>query len=286
MYVDYLGSYDTSDDKTYASSLIGDVVGTGISLKFNNISIDGRNAENVVTDLDDIYGTTRSIFKNAILLNKYDVDSTSVAIYNFSQSEDWESSSTRAGLVTYGKELTDTVEYREGGISEENRYYEDGDNGHYIDPKKYPGAYPNATTPANSAYSFSTNFLPYVRYYNISVAPEGYTPDNTLREIKVNVVPSYLNSGYGTYDHPYVITSPKQLVTLAAMLDNSTNNDDNFGEIRLPLKANVESHWCASGEDHTCNAFTHSNGNYTSTTTSENWNKNDVKAYLAKAYYR
>ena len=297
--IDYSAKYcgfDTSSEKIYASSLIGDVQGTGINLKFNNIKLDSRNQEDVVTALDkdgyDVYGTTRSIFKNAMLLNKYDVDSTSVAIYNFSQAEDWNNEDehtvgdTYQIGVTYGKELTDTVEYREDGISEENRYYEDGDNGHYIDPKTYPGAYPNATTPANSAYSFSTNFLPYVRYYNISVAPEGYTPDNTLREIKVNVVPSYLNSGCGTYDHPYVITSPKQLVTLAAMLDNSTNNDDNFGEIRLPLKANVESHWCASGEDHTCNAFTHSNGNYTSTTTSENWNKNDVKAYLAKAYYQ
>jgi hypothetical protein len=297
-------TYKTSSGRVYASSLIGDVKGTGISLKFNNIKLDARNTENVPSKLggateEGTYGTTKSIFKNATLLNSYDVDSTSVAVYNFSQSEDWYYDDDEEDYfhtifedgkgVTYGKELTDTQEFKDEttNLSEQNRYYEDGENGHYIDPEEYPGDYPSSgTVPGNSAYSFSTNFLPYVRYYNISVAPTGYEPDHTLREIKVNVVPSNLNTGCGTYDHPYVITSAKQLVSLSKMLDNSTNNDDNFGEIRLPLKANVESHWCASGEDHTCNAFTHSNGNYTSTTTSEEWNKNDVKAYLAKAYYQ
>lgn len=279
--------YDTSNNQVYASSLIGDVRGVGITLRFNSITIDSRNKEDVATGMDDSYGTTKSIFKNATLLNSYDVDSTSVAIYNFSQSEDWENARSYLGYVTYGKELTDSVEYRLNGESEENRYYEDGDNGHYIDPEEYPGDYPSSgTVPENSAYDFSDNFLPYVRYYNISEAPEGYTPEHTLREIKVNVVPSDLSTGCGTYDHPYVITSSKQLITLAAMLDNSTNNNDNFGQIVLPLKANLGSHWCISGETHTCNTFTHANGTYTSTTTTEEWAKNEVKAYLSSAYYQ
>ena len=262
-----------------ASSLIGNVQGVGLNLKFDNIALDSRKADDV-PDLSDSYITPRSIFEHATLLNKYDVDSTSVAIYNFSQIEDWADSSERPGLVTYGKELTDTVEYRDdAGLSEENRYYEDGESGNFIDPENYP-------TASTKAYDFSTNFLPYVRYYNSSVSGAPTSPAYALREIKVNVVPSDLRSGCGTYDHPYVITGSKQLIAVANMLDAQSGYTP-IPNIMLPTNKNDTSHWCLTdASTHSCKLYTYNGSNYTATGTSTTWGTDDVRKYLAKAYYQ
>lgn len=261
----------TGSAGSYASSLIGDVQGIGINLKFSKIKIDGT--------------TTGSIFAHASLLNKYDVDSTSVATYNFSQADDWGGSPAERN-VTYGKELSESVEYRE----QENRYYESDStngnyNGNYVDPSSDPGTFDTSTnTPNNSAADFSTGYLPYVRYI---AGAEGVTPTYTLHEIKVNVIPSDLTNGCGTYDHPYVISTPKQLESISKMLDNSSTNNDNIGSINLPPKSDKDSHWCVNdSNEHRCLTFNHSGGNYTNGDTTDTWSKNDVKAYLASAYYQ
>lgn len=284
----YSPSYTTKNGEIYASSLIGNVQGIGINLRFNNIKLDSRKTEDS-SALDDFYMTTKSIFKNATLLNKYDVDSTSVAIYNFSQSEDWDSSSEEHiefGVtpyigVTYGKELTDTVEYRDEStnLSEEDRYYEDGEEGNYIDPENYP-------TTSTTAYDFSSNFLPYVRYYNANVSGAP-TAMNTLREIKVNVVPSDLRNGCGTYDHPYEIDGAKQFVAIANMLDAPKSGYTPIPNIMLPVNKSDTSHWCLSdATTHSCKLFTYNGTNYTATGTNTTWGKDDVRKYLAKAYYQ
>ena len=287
--------YDTSNNNTYASSLIGDVQGIGINLKFNNILIDSRNREGVSIKTPAAYSTTKSIFKNATLLNKFDVDPTSVAIYNFSQTEDWKTatnSTTRYSKVTYGKELTDTIEYMDEStnLSEENRYYEDGERGNYIDPNTYPGAYSVETAPANSPYSFSANFLPYVRYYNESVSGAP-TATNTLREIKVNVIPSDLTNGCGTYDHPYKITAAKQLKAVADMLDAKEGYQP-IPNINLPVDKTDTSHWCCTSTNaqnvntNSCVLFTPSSDGYISSGSTDTWTNDDVRKYLASAYYQ
>ena len=297
VYVGDYGSTTYQDGDIYASSLIGDVVGKGITLNFNNISMDGRNKENVASNLDSVYGTTRSVFKNATLLNKYDVDSASVAIYNFSQSEDWEGEGSQNGLVTYGKELTDSIEFRDNvnDVSEENRYYEDGVNGNYISPTTYPGSdfSDDFTTPTNAPYSFSNDFLPYVRYYNSSVS-NAPSAENTLHEIKVNVVSSNLEIGCGTYDHPYEISGSKQLKNLASTIDGDTNSL--VKSVMLPA-TNNGTHWCSTGVDdqgkdiHSCYLFTYKNDQYeyyeneTDTKPKYTWSVNAVREYLASSYY-
>lgn len=296
-------AYEPSDDTTYASSLIGDVQGAGINLTFNNIKIDGRNKENVtitnVNKKNGNYFTDKSIFSNATLLNKLDVDSTSVAVYNFSQKEDWgldnaalgRTSRSGASKVTFGRELTDSVEYKD----EENRYYENGENGNYIAPVTYPGPYSSSTAPLGTAYDFSSDYLPYVRYFTSDTTKVTTPPEATytLREIKVNVVPSDLKSGCGTYDHPYSITSAKQLAAVSDMLDGNSN----IPNIMLPV-TNDGKHWCSTGTDeqgkniHSCYLFTNKNDRYEyyQNETDENplytWEVNDVRKYLASAYYQ
>ena len=311
--------YDTSSNTTYASSLIGDVQGTGISLTFNNIKIDARNKENVPIT-SSRYGTSKSIFSNATLLNKYDVDSTSVAVYNFSQKEDWGSSTNTSmtnrsngyGKVTYGRELTDSVEYKD----EENRYYENGENGNYISPVKYHGAYSSDTAPLGTKYDFSSDYLPYVRYFTSDTTKISNPPAAmySLREIKVNVVPSDLKEGCGTYDHPYSITSPKQLTAVSIMLDyNNSAETALIPSIMLP-ETNSGTHWCCTGSTgsgaqekntESCLLFTYDTNaeKYkhefthmeTDSETGEEttvvdrtvyWEIKDVRKYLASAYYQ
>lgn len=299
LYIEGDAYYDEENECTniYASSLIGDVQGSGISLNFSKLKIDSRSSEDVdikETSKKPAYGTTKSIFKNATLLNKLDVDSTSVAIYNFSQSEDYNASGTHLANVTYGKELSSSVTY----ANEENKYYEDGENGNYIDPVTYPGAFTSGSDPENTAYDFSTDFLPYVRYYNKEVtgAP---TATYTLREIKVNVVPSDLKDGCGTYDHPYEIENNKQMNSLALMLENadSTNKSDNIPNVRLPLSTAVgsASHWCKTDETtYSCHVYKYNSTldqyeyreNEEATDPTDTWAAEDVRAYLAGAYYQ
>ena len=273
LYIDYNGAYDTTGNTTYASSLIGNVVGKGISLSFSKLSIDARNSENVVTALDRVYFTTRSIFKNATLLNKYDVDSTSSAVYNFAQTDDWQTATARGGNVTYGRELSDSVMYED----EEKQYYDDDRN--YINPE---------STPSQTKYEagFSTNFLPYVRYFTDDKTVISDAPDNAaymLREIKVNVLPYNLEQGCGTYDHPYEITNVKQLVGFAEMLDNG---NDPMGKISLPVTKN-NTHWCMDNSSaYTCKVFEYDGSQYyTAAGTTTKWTVPEVRKYLASAYY-
>lgn len=293
LYISANNVYDTSGNTTYASSLIGDVQGTGINLTFNNIKIDARNRENV-TITNHKYGTTKSIFSNATLLNKYDVDSTSVAVYNFSQKDDWGSSSVASrtkrdsgGKVTFGRELTDSVEY----ANEENKYYENGDNGNYIEPVTYPGAYSSTSASLGTPYDFSADYLPYVRYFTSDTTKVSNPPTATysLREIRVNVVPSDLKDGCGTYDHPYRINSAKQLTAVSIMLDGSTTQDPVkwcIPNIMLP-ETDDGSHWCSTaGGENDCLLFTYDSeiGKYKHDTVY--LEINDVRKYLASAYYQ
>ena len=318
-------AYEPSDDTTYASSLIGDVQGAGINLTFNNIKIDGRKKENVTitngNKKNGNYSTDKSIFSNATLLNKLDVDSTSVAVYNFSQKEDWGSDNAALGRtsrngaskVTFGRELTDSVEYKD----EENRYYENGENGNYIAPVTYPGPYSSTTAPLGTAYDFSSDYLPYVRYFtsDTTKVSDPPTATYTLREIKVNVVPSDLKEGCGCYDHPYSITSPKQLAAVSIMLDYKNSSETALiPNVMLP-ETNDGTHWCSTGSTITgtqekntnsCLLFTYDSADtkkYKHEFTHKEidpdtgdettiidrtvyWEINDVRKYLASAYYQ
>ena len=276
-----------NDGSTYASSLIGDVSGNDINLRFDDLKIDARNATGAtnLTDLTNVYGTGRSIFKNATLLNKFDTNANSVAIYNFDASDDWTGSSHTPGNVTYGRELTDSVEY----LNLEKKYYASSDdNRPYINP---------VSTPTTTIYSagFSSDFLPYVRYFTSS-AIAGYTQPSvnaeiSYREIKVNVLSTNLDDGCGTYDHPYIITNAKQLQDIATMI----NGGSNLQNICLPKTVSLHSdssydHFCLdSNNDHTCtDTYSCPSGSstYTSTDGGQDWTAAQVREYLCGAYYQ
>lgn len=266
---------------TYADSMIGDVQGRRIRLNFNDIKIDARDTVGSPSGLTTVYTTTKSIFNYATLLNKLDVDNESTAVYNFAQSEDWVSGAhtSAGGKVTYGKELTSTIEFSNRGTSEENKYYDD--DRYYIDPENCP----SSTT---EEYNFNSGFLPYVRFYSDTLegAP---TASYNLHEIKVNVRSTNLTSGCGTYDHPYVISDPKQLIDLAETI----NGTGQLAAITLPKEVakvddNYHNHWCYDAENNklTCDStYTYGDSKYTSTSGGEEWSLEQVREYLAGAYY-
>lgn len=279
-----------NDGSTVASSLIGDVAGTDINLKFEDIQIDGRNATGAANSnldgLTTVYSTSRSIFENATLLNKFDVNTNSVAIYNFELTKDWTDSSHTPGNVTYGRELTDSQEYP----NLENKYYAASDDGRkYVNPKDEP-------TTSIYAAGFSSDFLPYVRYFTKN-SLSGYTvpsvnADIAYREIKVNVLSTDLTDGCGTYDHPYEITNPQQLIDIAEMINGGTN----LGSICLPKTVSLHSnssynHWCLDNEgNHSCtDTYTCPANGHTYTSTADgatDWSDTQVREYLCGAYYQ
>ncbi|SEP90965.1 hypothetical protein SAMN02910289_00863 [Lachnospiraceae bacterium RM5] len=282
-------SYGASTD-TYASSLIGDVVGQKITLVFNDIKIDSRTTSDSPSSLTTVYTSKKSIFKNATLLNKFDVDSTSNATYNFTQTEDWGATDTTRSSstgVTYGKEITDSVEYADdNGVSKEKWYYDE--NRYYTDAEE------RSTSDAVCAtHNFSTGYLPYVRYSSTSASGNTYsgTTSYNLREIKVNVKSVDLTDGCGTYDHPYVIDSADKLIDLAATINGT---DDPIGNICLPKTVatqsdNYHNHWCADNGACTCDAnysYAPATGYTSETAGAAPWTLDQVREYLAGAYYQ
>ena len=97
------------------------------------------------------------------------------------------------------------------------------------------------------------------------------------------MVPSDLRSGCGTYDHPYEIAGTKQLKGVADMLDGT----ENIPNIMLPLDKTDTSHWCLTeSSQHSCKLFTLEGTEYTAAGTDVKWQIDEVRRYLAGAYYQ
>ena len=261
----------TGDDKyssstsAKASSLIGDVGyedASNISLTFSKIKLDARDG---ITDrgLSNLsaasaYGTSRSLFDCATLLNSFRFANTGMAEYNYTYAEDWGDNHA----VTYGKEITDSVEY----ANRQKHYYDDST--HWTRPDD---------SACSSEYSFSTGFLPYV-----------YTPYNSTtkyHEIKVNVKDANLETGCGQYNDPYIITDGAQLVTAAKIINGTP--DDGI-TITLPTNitatgANALDMWCDNRNTHAVYTYSASSAKFTNG--SNEYTLAVVREYLAGAYY-
>lgn len=252
---------------TVASSLIGDVSGTGIQISFDRIKLDSRTTAGSPSDLASQYGTTKSIFSGATLLNKFAVDKNSTGTYNFAENLDWNSGTHNAN-VTYGKEIKTSVEYAD----KQQKYF---DQVNFVDPVNNPSA-------RTEVYGFDTGFLPYVRYSSATT-----TGDDATRELKVNVSVEGITEGCGTYNHPYEITLGSQFVNIATAINKSSYPNS----LRLPkvqgsaYTNSISTHWCE--EKSSCAEYTHGSGNYTYTEngTTFTWTEDQVSLYLASAYY-
>lgn len=278
-----------------ASSLIGKVgaddgTDTGLNVTFSSVALDARKTASSVSDatqtnrMNTAYGSTRSIFSNATLLEHYYYASNSTGTYNYRHDEDWGATGTAASaaphLVTYGQEIVSTVDHRDTtstpSVSEQNKYF---GSDYYTSPIEN-----NRTSTSGEYTDFSTAFKPYV--YDIGSSNTDYK-----HELRVNIAVTNLTEGCGTYNDPYVLRTPKQFETLATLINNPGTFTSTDFQINLPnggVTGNLQ--WCSNcaqeeGDTdplgHT--AFHVSGSNFTDGTTT--YTKTAVSEYLAGAYY-
>ena len=299
-------SLEYSPGDTIATSLIG-AIGSDdaqkIQLTFNNITLDGRTADNTAeSTLTSVYGTTRSLFTKATLLHSltYASGSGSSGVYNYEYGEDWVSSN-HVGNVTYGKEISssDSKNYKkEFWYNNENH---SSASAHYTDPSTDDNC---GNSDATAPYDFG-GFYPYVAVWGTQIGSSA-----TKHQLNVNHS-SATFSGCGTYNDPYIITTGDQLESISKILSGK-DDDETFW---LFYPNDPSNKWCESKTSHTRyifkkSAFTTKEGATVAATTNGKYYKQEqviengeavyyvtnasvgttiepdvIRAYLAGAYY-
>ena len=206
LLINQIGSYTKTEIKSLstsdytagtavASSLIGNAGsenGHQINMGFSEITLPDTTVNN------------KGIFTHATLLEsyKYAANDTSVATYNFYKSGDWEGN-TYKHEVTYGKEISDSLEYN--GLQK-----------WYYDIATYNKDEGLVKTGDNQT-DFST-WLPYVHV--------SYNENNHSHEIKVNQRVFDITEGCGTYGDPYVIKDAGEMEIISEYMRTNLPRTD------------------------------------------------------------
>ena len=262
-------------DGTYpkaGSSLIGEVgssTAKGLNLNFTKMKLDGRtaavddtNGEN--TALNNAYGTDKTIFTKATLLDKFEFESGSTGTYTYTWANDWGSDGR---YVTYGKEVGYTNEGEYPGI--ERQYIE----GSSESAAEYTSPMSNADANGNYMSTNKNNFLPYVA--------TAYTSNGTKHQLEVNHRTTTAE-GCGTYNDPYLIQNGSDLENFAKILNGICDGTS----VILPSADERAAYWCDDKSGKTKHkVFTFGGTTFdcegeTSLTTTQ------VRTYLAGAYYK
>ncbi len=253
----------TGSSTIAASSLIGDVGSdnaVAIYLTFTGLVFDGRSATANIGDMNNQYGTGKSIFSRATILNSFLYFSECSGSYNFEIDEDWDSSSLPASQkhdVTYGKEITSSTE--RSGLQ-----------------KKYLGSeyYTSPTTyQATSEYDFSTGFLPYVYV--------AYDLAQYKHELAINISIDTTIEGCGKYGDPFIIDNEDKLASIANII---ATNAGTGVKIYLPSNIATVLNWTSTGYNKYLYEF--GTPDYTtSDAVSSDINADVVREYLTGAYY-
>ncbi|MBO4432111.1 MAG: hypothetical protein J5852_01130 [Clostridia bacterium] len=245
--------------KYAASSLIGDVgssTARAIYLTFSNLKFDGRSSATSIGNMDTTYGTGKSIFSRATILNSFLYAGESTGSYTYGIDDDWSNSTTAVHNVTYGEEVTTSVEFS----NRQKKYY---GSTYYTHPTTYQAA---------SEYDFSTGFLPYVyTAYNLA---------EYKHELAVNVTFNSEIEGCGKYDDPFIIDDDDKLPIISRMIHKE--NVGNTVVIHLPSDLTSYNHTATGYTKYTYNFGT---SNFTSTDGGANMTNDNVRQYLAGAYY-
>ena len=253
-YTSYAGS------GIYAgSSLIGDVgsaTARAIYLSFEGLKFDGRSTATSIGNMDTAYGTTKSIFSRATILNSFLYSGESSGSYTYEITADWNSSGNAIHNVTYGKEVTTSVEF----ANKQKKYY---GSAFYTHPTAYE---------STAEYDFSTGFLPYVyTAYNLS---------EYKRELAVNVTFESEIQGCGKYNDPFIIDDDEKLPIISRII-----NGQNVGEsVKLYLPNDLTS-FNYTKTNYTKYAYNFGTENFTSSTGGSAITNPNARRYLAGAYY-
>jgi hypothetical protein len=252
-----------------ATSLIGDVgseTAANINLSFSNIALDARKAALAEAEADAAltaaYGTDKSIFSRATLLNSFQYNRDSSGAYNYTVDEDYPASGTQH-RVTYGHEVTGSTEF--SGREKQIQWQQQ--------PARLPISIQSRQPCQRGVrvYLRRGHFLRYV----YQPRSEGY------HELRVNVAAASIDEGCGKYNDPYTITDGAQLVTFANIISGDTSMFVS-AEIILPADISGTNMWCEDPETDVKYTF---NGTNFVADGKPNKSLNDVRKYLAGAYY-
>lgn len=190
LLINQIGSYTKTEIKNLSTSGYTEGTAVASSLIGNAGSENGHqiNMGFLEIKLPDTTVNNKGIFTHATLLEsyKYAANDTSVATYNFYKSGDWNGDKYNH-QVTYGKEISESAEYRDL-----QKWYYD-----IATYNKDEGL----VKTGSGQKKFST-WLPYV-YVSYD--------NNHSHEIKVNQRVFDITEGCGTYGDPYVIKNAGEM---------------------------------------------------------------------------
>lgn len=206
LLINQIGSYTKTEIKTLSTSGYTEGTAVASSLIGNAGSENGYQINMGFSEitLPDTTVNNKGIFTHATLLEsyKYAANDTSVATYNFYKSGDWEGN-TYKHEVTYGKEISDSLEYN--GLQK-----------WYYDIATYNKDEGLVKTGDNQT-DFST-WLPYVHVL--------YNENNHSHEIKVNQRVFDITEGCGTYGDPYVIKDAGEMEIISEYMRTNLPRTD------------------------------------------------------------
>ena len=206
LLINQIGSYTKTEIKNLSTSGYTEGTAVASSLIGNAGSENGYQINMGFSEitLPDTTVNNKGIFTHATLLEsyKYAANDTSVATYNFYKSGDWEGN-TYKHEVTYGKEISDSLEYN--GLQK-----------WYYDIATYNKDEGLVKTGDNQT-DFST-WLPYVHVL--------YNENNHSHEIKVNQRVFDITEGCGTYGDPYVIKDAGEMEIISEYMRTNLPRTD------------------------------------------------------------
>lgn len=283
--------YVTDNTTTAAKYLIGDAAGSAMTIVFDKMVLDGRTTSSslynptaasgtTAYDHNQAYKTYQSIFSDATFLRSlnYSLGTGSSAKYDYKWEEDWGATKHQ---VTYGYEVSNTLENLDGSDSKQSKYVD-----------RYNNVYtsPESNNLLTDPYDFST-YRPHV-----SVV---YNSATNYHEVAVNIVSDSIDDGCGTYNDPYIV-SGNQLKVIADILSDTGDdtgvsngfylNIDNDFVTTNYTEGNADinfAKYCENKDGHSKFTYTSELGKFSGTVNgvSKTLSVRDVKDYLAGAYY-
>lgn len=245
-----LSTRDYTKGTAVASSLIGNAGsedGHQINMGFSDI---------VLPDKPTDATKKEGIFTHATLLEsyKYAANDTSVATYNFYKRGDW-NGDTYDHQVTYGKEISESAEYRDL-----QKWYYD-----IATYNKDEGL----VKTGSGQKKFST-WLPYVYV--------SYNDNNHSHEIKVNQRVFDITEGCGTYGDPYVIKDAGEMEIISEYMRTKLPRTD--WKITI---TNDQNTYCTNHS--TDITFRYNGEQWVNEENGETRSNNFMQRYIANAYY-
>ena len=248
-----------------ASSLIGDAGGNkaqNISLSFSSIALQ-----------DGAKDSESAMFSRAMLLNsfRYPSGASCAAVYNFDLADDWTDKTWTHHNTTYGKEISESVEYKD----EEHWYYDTRKNTTNIYVNKDNSA---KSGTAENAPKFE-KYIPYVYENSTKLNNPEY------HEIKVNVYVVDILNGCGTYGHPFQIDSADELVAIADYIKTGSAGSGWVIRSCEAFLNGKEEQLHSEDAPENCSEYTYDGSKWSSGGKTD-ITQNEMREYMRNAYYQ